>query len=65
MSNREGHAGHGVVWLDAEQVYGEVVGGVGAYFTTIRFVKDGFEYEVLMENDEFELMEDLIEYDDD
>lgn len=63
MSNRE--AGSRVVWLDDEQVYGEIVGGLGAFFTTIKYTKGGMEFEVLMENDEFTLLEDLIEYDSD
>jgi hypothetical protein len=63
VSNRE--AGSRVVWLDDEQVYGEIVGGLGAFFTTIKYTNGGIEYEVLMENDEFTLLEDLIEYDSD
>ena len=63
MSNRE--AGSRAVWLDEEEVVGEIVGGLGAWFTTIRYTKGGMEFEVLMENDEFTLMEDLIEYDSD
>lgn len=54
-----------LVWLPYEHVYGTIVGGLGAYYTMIAYTKAGIEYEVLMENDEFELMEDtLIEYDD-
>lgn len=63
MCNREGL---NLVWLPEEKVYGFIVGGLGAFYTNIRYVKGGNEFEVLMENDEFELMEDgLIEYDDD
>lgn len=67
MSNREGNTGPAsrIVWVDDEQVYGEVVGGLGAFFTTIRYTKGGLEFEVLMENDDFTLLEDLIEYDND
>jgi hypothetical protein len=62
MCNREELT---IVWVPDERVYGHVVGGLGAYYTTIRYVSGGNEFEVLMENDEFELMEDgLIEYDD-
>ena len=63
MSNREAGSNPTVVWIDDEQVYGFIVGGLGAFFTTIRYAKGGMEYEVLMENDEFTLLEDLIEYD--
>ena len=63
MSNRE--AGSRVVWVTDEHVFGEMVGGMGAFYTTVRYIKGGMEYEVLMENDEFTLLEDFFEYDDD
>lgn len=50
----------GLVWLFEERTYGYVVGGIGAYYTTIWYLLGGIEYEVLMENDDFELVEDLI-----
>lgn len=63
MSNRE--AGSRIVWVADEHVFGEMVGGMGAYYTTVRYVKGGMEYEILMENDEFTLLEDFFEYDND
>jgi hypothetical protein len=54
-----------LVWLDDEQVFGHIVGSMGAFYSTIWYVKGGIEFEVLMENTEFTTMEDLIEYDDD
>lgn len=42
---------------------GLIIGPLGTYFTTIRYVKGGMEYEVLMESNEFTLLEDLVEYD--
>lgn len=68
MSNREGNGSPAsrIVYVDEEEVYGEIMGpGIGAYFTTIKYTKGGMEFEVLMENDEFTLLEDLIEYDSD
>lgn len=62
MSNREAGTPSTVVWLDVEQVYGELI-RLGAFFSTVKYVKGGIEYEVLMENDDFTLLEDLIEYD--
>lgn len=41
-------------------VFGEIVGRMGAYYSTIRYIAGGFEYELLMANDEFELVEELI-----
>ena len=60
MPNREG-----LVWLTEERCFGEIVGSMDAYFTLIRYTKRGIEYEVPVENDEFEILEDLNEYDDD
>lgn len=54
-----------VVWLIEERTFGRIVGGLGAYFTLIRFNSAGMEFEILMENDEFILMEDMVEYDSD
>ena len=63
MSNRE--AGSRIVWVTDEHVFGEMVGGMGAFYTNVKYVKGGMEYEVLMENDEFILLEDFFEYDND
>lgn len=63
MSNRE--AGSRIVWVIDEHVFGEMVGGMGAFYTNVKYVKNGLEYEVLMENDEFTLLEDFFEYDND
>lgn len=62
MCNRE------VVWIPDQDnprvgVFGVIVGQLGAHFTTVRYTDGGTEFEVLLENDEFVLMEDLIEYD--
>lgn len=54
-----------VVWIPEARAYGYIVGGLGAYVTKIWYIKDGIEYEVFLENDEFEIMEDgPFEYDD-
>lgn len=54
----------GLVWLTDELVYGYIVGPMGAYYTTVRYTKQGMEYEVLLESDEFVLIEgdDIDEY---
>lgn len=65
MSHREAESDRSrVVWLDDEHCFGRIVGALGAYYTNIRYIKGGMEYEVLMENDEFTLLEDFFEYDD-
>lgn len=55
-----------VVWLPEWRTYGELVGPMGAFFSTVKFVSAGTEYELLLDNDEFEFvkMEDLLDYDD-
>lgn len=50
----------GLVWLLHERTYGYIVGAMGTYYTTIWYLLGGIEYEVLMENEDFELVEDLI-----
>lgn len=60
MSNRENS--ERVVWIEDEHVFGNIVGGLGAFFTTISYTKGGIEYEVLMENDEFQLLDSFFEY---
>ncbi len=54
-----------VVWIMDENVWGSIIGGMGAFYSTVQYTKGGMDFEVLLENDEFRLMEDLIEYDDD
>lgn len=59
MSNREART----VWIEEERVFGELMGPEGAFFSPVRYTKGGIEYEVLLERDEYTLLEDLIEYD--
>lgn len=61
MSNREAE----LVWLTEERVHGWLLGSMGAFFSMVHYIKDGIEYDVWVENDEFILMEDLNEYDSD
>lgn len=61
MSNREGS----VVWLTEERCFGVIVGSLNAHYTTICYTKGGIEYEEFVENNEFEILEDLNEYDSD
>lgn len=64
MLNREVNGR--LIYLKYERCYGAIVDRMGTYFTKVKFVKNGVEYEVLVENDEFEFvsLEDLVEYDD-
>ena len=61
MSNREGSR---LVWLVEERCFGEIVGSLDAYYTTIKFTKSGIEHEEFVPNDEFVILEELNEYDE-
>lgn len=56
MCNREGVDRE--VWVFDPGCVGVIVGPMGAYYTTINYIYGGVEFEVLMENEEFELIED-------
>jgi len=61
MSNREGR----VIFLTEERVLGELV-TMGAYYSTVKYVKGQMEYEVMVENNEFVFLEDMVnEYESD
>lgn len=54
-----------IIWLLEERTYGILV-KLGAFFSTVRYVKDGTDFEVLIENDEFELWkEHILDYESD
>lgn len=61
MSNREGR----VVWLTEERCFGRIAGSHDAFYTLINWTKGGLEHEEFVENNEFQILEDLIEYDND
>lgn len=42
-----------IVWLIEERTFGEIV-NLGAFFSTIRYAHGGIDYEVLMDNNDFE-----------
>lgn len=54
----------GLVWIVDERVFGRIVGPMGAYYSNVVYTKDGIDYEVLMENDEFQLVEEWIDYEE-
>lgn len=59
MRNREG-----LVWLKEERVFGHIVGPIGAYYTMIAFKHLGILKEILVENDDFEMIEEGEDIDD-
>lgn len=60
MSYREGLT----IYLTEERVFGTMI-KMGAFYSTVNYTKGGNEYEVMVENDEFVFLEDMIEYDND
>ena len=48
-----------IVYYHDEQVYGTVE-KLGAYASVIKYSKDGKEYEELIENDDFVIIENIV-----
>ncbi len=49
--------GRDLVWLETEGIEAEVV-NLGAVFSTVRYISGGIEYEILVENEEFEYIDE-------
>jgi hypothetical protein len=47
-----------IVYIQDEEVYGEVL-SFGTYASTVHYLKDGFEYKLLMLNEDFEVVEQI------
>jgi len=53
------------VWLTDERTFAELV-RLGAHFSTVRYTREGIDYEVIVSNDEFDYWEDdASDYDED
>jgi hypothetical protein len=48
-----------IVFLHEERVYGEIE-SLGLYASKVKFSKNGQDYEELIENDEFTIMDELL-----
>lgn len=54
-----------IVWLFEERMYGVLV-TLGAFYSTVRYTREGIDYEVQIANDEFEFWESYaIDYEQD
>lgn len=52
------------IWLFEERTFGVLI-EMGAYFSRVRYVHGGIDYDIYVENDEFEFWEDhAIEYEE-
>jgi len=47
-----------IVYLPDEKVYGEII-SLGTYASKVHYVKDGFEYESIILNEDFEILEQI------
>lgn len=47
-----------IIYVHDEQVYGKII-NQGAFASLVNFSKDGIEYEIFMENDEFDIVQDI------
>jgi len=48
-----------VVFIHEENVYG-TVDKLGAFASVVQYKKDGIDYEVLLENDEFAIVDEIV-----
>ena len=48
-----------IVFLHDERVYGEIE-SLGLYLSKVKYTKDGKEYEELIENEDFTVMEEIL-----
>ena len=47
-----------IVFIPDEEVYGEVI-SLGSYASKVHYVLDGIEYEIIMLNEDFEIIEQV------
>lgn len=47
-----------IVWLTEERTYAYLM-SLGAYFSLVKYTRGGIEYEVFVDNDEFEYREGI------
>jgi hypothetical protein len=47
-----------IVYLPYEKVYGELI-SLGIYASLINYIKDGIQYQTMVLNDEFDIIEEV------
>lgn len=57
----ESDQGSAIIWLSQERVYGYLI-SLGAFASRVAYVQDGHDYDVWVENDEFEIWEEPSTY---
>lgn len=48
-----------VVFIQEEQIYG-TVDKLGAFVSNVKYQKDGIDYEVVLENEEFTILDEIV-----
>lgn len=48
-----------IVYIYSEEVHGTVE-SLGAYASVVKYKKDGFEYEELLDNEDFVIMDEIV-----
>lgn len=48
-----------IVFIHSEQCFG-MVENLGAFASVVKYKKDGYEYEELMENEDFTIMDEIV-----
>lgn len=49
---------YSIIYIPDERVYGEII-SYGTYASKIRYSRDGIEYQILMLNEDFEIIEEV------
>ena len=49
---------YGIVYLLDDEIYGELISH-GSYASTVRYVLDGIEYQTVMLNEDFDIIEEV------
>ena len=48
-----------IVYIEDEKIYG-TVDKLGAFVSTVKYQKDGIDYEVALENEEFTILDEIV-----
>lgn len=52
MFHREDVGKSSLVWIESEHIHGVMVGPMGSHYSRVFYVRDGVEYDTLIETDD-------------
>lgn len=55
---REENFNYTIVYIPDEKVYGQLL-SFGTYASTVHFIKNGIEYEIILLNEDFDVIEEV------